>query len=68
MHQAVFALVRRGQREGALRADLSPGLLPQAITGTLHVVSRFARSLRADPDTLGDQVAELLLNGFAAPR
>jgi AcrR family transcriptional regulator len=65
MHQAVFALVKRGQREGALRADLPPELLPQAITGTLHIVTRFARSLRADPTKLGAQVADLLLDGFA---
>jgi TetR/AcrR family transcriptional regulator, mexCD-oprJ operon repressor len=67
MHQAVFALVQRGQRDGVLRADLPPELLPQAITGTLHVVTRFARSLRTDPATLGVHVAELLLHGFAAP-
>lgn len=67
MHQAVYTLVKRGQHEGVLRADLPPELLPQAITGTLHTVSRFARSLRADPDALGTQVAELLLNGFATP-
>jgi len=64
MHQAVFELVKRGQREGVLRADLPPELLPQAITGTLHVVTRFARSLRTDPDEIGAMVAELLLNGF----
>jgi TetR/AcrR family transcriptional repressor of mexCD-oprJ operon len=64
MHQAVLALVIRGQREGVLRSDLPPELLPQAITGTLHVVLRFARSLQADPAELGYQVAELLLNGF----
>lgn len=66
MHQTVFALVRRGQHEGVLRADLPPELLPQAITGTLHIVNRFARSLRADPDKIGSQVADLLLEGFAA--
>jgi AcrR family transcriptional regulator len=64
MHQAVFALVQRGQRDGVLRRDLPPELLPQAITGTLHVAVRFARSLRADPETLGTHVAELLLNGY----
>ncbi|WP_284740780.1 TetR/AcrR family transcriptional regulator [Amycolatopsis sp. RTGN1] len=68
MHQAVFALVERGRREGVLRTDLPPELLPQAITGTLHVVSRFARSLHADPDVLGTQVADLLLDGFAVSR
>jgi hypothetical protein len=46
MHQAVFALVERGQREGVLRRDLPPELLPQAITGMLHIATRFARSLR----------------------
>ncbi|MFL6127377.1 TetR/AcrR family transcriptional regulator [Actinophytocola sp.] len=64
MHQAVFALVKRGQREGVLRADLPPELLPQAITGTLHIVTRFARSLHADPANVGSQVADLLLDGF----
>jgi hypothetical protein len=42
-----------------------PELLPQAITGTLHVVIRFARTLRADPDAIGAQIADLLLDGFA---
>jgi len=66
MHQAVFELVTRGQREGALRANLPPELLPQAITGTLHIVTRFARSLRTDPAAIGHQVADLLLDGFVA--
>lgn len=66
MHQTVFALVKRGQQEGVLRRDLPPELLPQAITGTLHVVTRFARSLRTDPATIGPQVADLLLDGFSA--
>ncbi|MDT3439920.1 MULTISPECIES: TetR/AcrR family transcriptional regulator [unclassified Pseudofrankia] len=65
MHQAVFGLVTRGQRDGALRSDLPAELLPQAITGTLHIVTRFARSLHADTDQLGAQVADLLLHGFA---
>ncbi|MGR6919706.1 TetR/AcrR family transcriptional regulator [[Actinomadura] parvosata] len=64
MHQAVFALVKRGQQEGLLRRDLPPELLPQAITGTLHVVTRFARTLRTDPAAIGPQVADLLLDGF----
>lgn len=67
MHQAVLTLVKRGQRECVLRSDLPPELLPQAITGTLHIVTRFARSLQADPDRVGHQVAELLLNGFTQP-
>ncbi|GAA3599702.1 hypothetical protein GCM10022419_099480 [Nonomuraea rosea] len=61
MHQAVFALVKRGQQEGLLRSDLPPELLPQAITGTLHVVTRFARTLHTDPAAIGPQVADLLL-------
>ncbi|MEV5839523.1 helix-turn-helix domain-containing protein [Nocardia sp. NPDC052112] len=65
MHQAVFELVERGQAEGVLRSDLPPELLPQAIVGTLHIVTRFARSRRADPSELGVQVAELLLTGFS---
>jgi AcrR family transcriptional regulator len=66
MHQAVFTLVKRGQRDGLLRADLPPELLPQAITGTLHVAMRFASSLRADPAALGAHVADLLLDGCRA--
>jgi AcrR family transcriptional regulator len=66
MRQAILALVKRGQHEGLLRDDLPPELLPQAIIGTLHVVTRFARTLRADPATIGPQVADLLLDGFAA--
>ncbi|MFJ7213214.1 TetR/AcrR family transcriptional regulator [Amycolatopsis sp. NPDC098790] len=68
MHQAVLALVERGRRDGVLRGDLPPELLPQAVTGTLHVVSRFARSLHADPELIGTQVADLLLTGFAVSR
>jgi TetR/AcrR family transcriptional regulator, mexCD-oprJ operon repressor len=66
MHRTVFALVTRGQRDGSLRADLPAELLPQAITGTLHVVTRFARSLGTDTEHLGERVADLLLDGFAA--
>jgi AcrR family transcriptional regulator len=65
MQQAVLALVRRGQRQGVLRSDLPPELLPQAIAGTLRITLRFARSLGADPDLIGAQVAGLLLDGFA---
>lgn len=68
MHQAVFTLIKRGQQEGLLRSDLPPELLPQAIVGTLHTVTRFARSLRTDPAQIGTQVAELLLNGFAVEK
>jgi AcrR family transcriptional regulator len=64
LHRTILALVRRGQREGRLRTDLPAELLPQAIVGTLRVTLRFARSLRADPDAIGTQVADLLLDGF----
>jgi AcrR family transcriptional regulator len=67
MQQALLDLVRRGQAEGALRADLPAELLPQAIVGTLRITLRFARSLGTDPDLLGSQVADLLLHGYAAP-
>ena len=66
MQHAVIELVERGQRQGTLRSDLPAELLPQAIAGTLRVTLRFARSLNADPAQLGAQVADLLLNGFAA--
>jgi hypothetical protein len=65
MQQAVLTLVRRGQRQGALRSDLPAELLPQAIAGTLRVTLRFARSLGTDPAVTGAQVADLLLDGFA---
>jgi TetR/AcrR family transcriptional regulator, mexCD-oprJ operon repressor len=65
MQRAVLDLVRRGQQTGALRADLPAELLPQAIVGTLRIALRFARSLKADPDVIGTQVADLLLHGFA---
>lgn len=67
MQQALMALVRRGQQQGALRADLPAELLPQAIVGTLRVTLRFARSLKSDPACIGTQVADLLLHGFATP-
>jgi hypothetical protein len=65
MQQAVLALVRRGQRQGALRSDLPAELLPQSIAGTLRITLRFARSLGTDPAVIGAQVADLLLDGFA---
>jgi TetR/AcrR family transcriptional regulator, mexCD-oprJ operon repressor len=65
MQQAVLALVRRGQRQGRLRSDLPPELLPQAIAGTLRITLRFARSLGTAPELIGAQVADLLLHGFA---
>ncbi|KAA9150888.1 TetR/AcrR family transcriptional regulator [Amycolatopsis acidicola] len=65
MQRAVLELIRRGQREGSLRADLPAELLPQAIVGTLRTTLRFARSLGSDPARLGAQVADLLLGGFA---
>lgn len=63
MHQAVFELIRRGQAEGALRDDIPPQLLPLVISGSLNFASRFAHSLRLDPQTVGDQVATVLLDG-----
>lgn len=67
-HRAVLELVQRGQRQGALRADLPAELLPLAIVGTVRTVHRFARSFGtslADPTTIGAQIADLLLRGFA---
>jgi AcrR family transcriptional regulator len=64
MQRALLDLVRRGQEEGALRADLPAEILPQAIVGTLRVTLRFARSLGTDPERTGQQVADLLLHGF----
>lgn len=66
MQRAMLELVGRGRREGVLRSDLPAELLPQAIVGTLRTTLRFARSLRADPEPIGAQVADLLLNGFTA--
>jgi AcrR family transcriptional regulator len=67
MQHAVLALVREGQRQGRLRTDLPAELLPQAIAGTLRIALRFARSLGSDPGLIGEQVATLLLDGFAQP-
>jgi AcrR family transcriptional regulator len=67
MQQAILALVRQGQRQGRLRSDLPPELLPQAIAGTLRITLRFARSRNAAPEDIGAQVADLLLHGFARP-
>lgn len=66
MQRAVLALVRRGQETGALRTDLPAELFPPAIVGTLRTTLRFARSTGADPGATGEQVAKLLLGGFAS--
>lgn len=65
MHRAIFELVKRGQHEGVLRIDLPAELLPLAISGSLRFVLRFAGTLRLDPAEAGDQVATLLLDGYA---
>lgn len=67
MQEALITLIRHGQQCGELRRDLPAELLPQAIVGTLRVVLRFARSLQTDPSLVGEQVADLLLDGFRDP-
>lgn len=67
MQRALLDVIRRGQDEGVLRADLPAELLPQAIVGTLRITLRFARSLGTDPGLIGAQAADLLLHGFASP-
>ena len=67
MQEAVLALVRRGQREGTLRADLPAELLPLAIVGTLRTTLRFAQALNLDQSKIGADVADLLIKGYAAP-
>ena len=67
MQQAVLALVQRGQREGTLRADLPAELLPLAIVGTLRTTLRFVPALNLDPSSVGADVADLLIRGYAAP-
>jgi TetR/AcrR family transcriptional regulator, mexCD-oprJ operon repressor len=67
MQEAVLALIRRGQSEGTLRADLPAELLPLAIVGTLRTTLRFARALNLDHAKIGTDVADLLLKGYAAP-
>lgn len=67
MHDAVLALVKRGQREGTLRSDLPPELLPLAIVGTLRTTLRFANALNLDQSRIGADVADVLINGYAAP-
>ena len=68
MQRALLELIERGQRQGVFRADLPAELLPQAIVGTLRTTLRFARSLGTDPEHIGAQVADLLLDGFAGGR
>jgi AcrR family transcriptional regulator len=67
MQGAILALIRRGQREGTLRADLPAQLLPLAIVGTLRTTLRFAQALNLDQSTIGADVADLLIKGYAAP-
>jgi len=67
LHETVFALVRRGQQEGALRKDLPAELFPLAVTGTLNTAVRFAAALGLDDERLGDQVADLVLTGMSSP-
>jgi AcrR family transcriptional regulator len=68
MQRALLDLVRRGQRQGVFRSDLPAELLPQAIVGTLRTTLRFTRGPGTDPERIGTQVADLLLDGFTSPR
>jgi TetR/AcrR family transcriptional repressor of mexCD-oprJ operon len=64
-HLEVLSLIKRGQAGGLIRATLSAELLAQAIVGTLRVASPVAHRRGVDAASLGAQVADLLLNGFA---
>ena len=64
-HQEILAVIRQGRAAGLFRADLSADLLAQAIVGTLRVANPAARSHGVDGASVGAQVADLLLNGFA---
>ncbi|HEY4453887.1 MAG TPA: TetR/AcrR family transcriptional regulator [Pseudonocardiaceae bacterium] len=64
MQRALLDLVERGRELGVFRTDLPADLLPQAIVGTLRTTVRFAGSLGTDPETIGANVADLLLHGF----
>jgi AcrR family transcriptional regulator len=65
MQKAFAGLVRRGQAEGSLRADVRPELLAQAVVGTLRIVARFAGG---GGGVDGGEVADLILNGAATGR
>jgi len=64
-HQEVHSLIKQGQASGLIRGTLSAELLSQAIVGTLRVASPVADRRGVAAASLGAQVADLLLNGFA---
>jgi AcrR family transcriptional regulator len=64
-HLEVLSLIKRGQASGLIRVTLSAELLSHAIVGTLRVASPVAHRRGVDAASLGAEVADLLLNGFA---
>lgn len=66
MQKAFVTLIRRGQAEGSLRAEVRPELLAQAVVGTLRIAARFSGP--SPGEGLGAEVADLVLNGAATGR
>ncbi len=66
--EAFAGLVRRGQREGVVRADLSPRAAGEAIFAAMIGADRVSRLLsgRADLERRTEELLDLLVNGLQA--
>ncbi|KRV49853.1 TetR family transcriptional regulator [Wenjunlia vitaminophila] len=68
-HERFRALVAEGQREGSVRADISPDLATHHFFGAVHHLGTWYRSDGAlRPRQIGEGLAEMFLNGIAVQR
>jgi AcrR family transcriptional regulator len=65
-HERFRALIEQGQREGVLRADVSPDLAAhQFFGGVHHLGTWYHADGELTPESIGETFAELLLRGLA---
>jgi AcrR family transcriptional regulator len=62
------AQIVRGQQDGSIRSDLAPAVIRHSLFGALSAsighVERQPGGKRADPESIGEQVASLVMDGL----
>jgi AcrR family transcriptional regulator len=62
------AQIVRGQQDGSIRSDLGPAVIRHSLFGALSAsigqVERQPEGTRADPESIGEQVASLIMDGL----
>lgn len=65
----ISAIIREGQRQGVVRADIMPGIAKRAFFGALDEMSRFwvlSKRKKYSVHTAARQIAEFFVNGIAS--